>query len=93
MKNKIIVAIILPFILYGCGPTLFMPVSTDVIKQQQLLLGRKLYADHCSGCHNLYFPEELDTKEWEDQLDEMQVRAKITDEEKKLIYEYLTSQP
>ncbi len=92
MKKKIIYTIFFGCILYGCRPTLYLPVSADAIKQRQLLHGRTLYVNHCSSCHNLHFPKEFDVARWEYQLDEMQVRAKISDGEKQLIYEYLTSQ-
>ncbi len=73
--------------------TLYVPASTDVVKQQQLLEGRKLYVDHCSGCHNLHLPKEYDVEGWKNQLEEMQVKAKITDAEKQIIFQFLTSQP
>jgi mono/diheme cytochrome c family protein len=92
MKKKIIVLFIFACILYSCSPTLTLPASTDPVQQQQLLAGRRLYADHCSSCHNLHFPKEFDAETWGKNLDEMQLKAKITDEEKKLIYDYLTSQ-
>ena len=92
MKKKIIGIIIFICILYSCSPTLEIPASNDAAKQQQLLSGRKLYVDHCSSCHNLHLPKEYDATGWKKQLDEMQVKAKITDEEKQLIYKYLTSQ-
>ncbi|HKR07360.1 MAG TPA: hypothetical protein VJY62_22190 [Bacteroidia bacterium] len=79
--------------IWSCSQSLYMPASTDSTKQQELLAGRKLYVDHCSNCHNLHLPKEYDAAGWKKQLDEMQVKAKITDEEKQLIFQYLTSQP
>lgn len=93
MKKKIVLAIILGFFIYSCGPSLYMPSSSDIVKQQRLLSGRKLYVNHCSSCHNLHLPKEFDTIGWETEIDKMQERAKITDEEKQSIIEYLTSQP
>ncbi len=92
MKNKIIVSILFCGLLYGCSRTLYTPVSADVALQQQLLTGRKLYVDHCSSCHNLHLPKEYDSAGWKKELNEMQPKAKITDEEKHLIFQYLTSQ-
>lgn len=80
-------------LIWSCSQSLYIPASPDAAKQQQLLSGRKLYADHCSNCHNLHLPKEYDATGWKKQLDDMQVKAKITDEEKQLIFEYLTSQP
>jgi mono/diheme cytochrome c family protein len=80
-------------LIWSCSQSLYMPASTDANKQQQLLAGRKLYVNHCSNCHNLYLPKQFDASGWTKQLDEMQEKAKITTEEKQLIFEYLTSQP
>ena len=66
-------------------------MSTDTTQNQQLLQGRKLYIKFCSGCHNLHLPNEYNAEKWKMNLDEMQTKAKITDEEKQLIYLYLTS--
>jgi hypothetical protein len=92
--NKIkIIAVFLGCIFFSCSQQLYVPVSADAIQQEQLLSGRKLYVDHCGSCHNLHLPKEYNGEGWKKQLDEMQVKAKITDEEKKLILRYLTSQP
>lgn len=92
MKLKIIISVILLSIVYGCGRTLYMPASSDNVKQEQLLAGRKLYIDHCGGCHNLHFPNELDAADWNRVLETMQVKAKISNEEKQQILQYLTSE-
>ena len=78
--------------LLACRPTLYVPESSNAVKQQQLLEGRKLYVSHCSSCHNLHFPAEYDRKRWDIQLEKMQYRARINDKEMHLIYDYLTSE-
>ena len=94
MKNKKIIAIIsFACIIFSCSTRLYLPASTDTKKQEQLLAGRKLYVNHCSGCHNLYLPKRFTTEQWKMNVDQMQPKAKITDEEKQLIFQYLTSQP
>ena len=82
----------LALFVYACSQTLYIP-DAETSQYEHLIAGRKLYVDHCSGCHNLHFPEEFTSDQWEMQLDEMQVKAKITDEDKKLIFQYLTSYP
>ncbi|MDQ6609355.1 MAG: hypothetical protein M3Y85_06005 [Bacteroidota bacterium] len=94
MKKTITITIIFACcIILSCSQQLYVPNSTDATQQQQLLSGRKLYVAHCGSCHNLHLPKEFDTNGWKKQLNEMQVKAKITDEEKGLIYKYLISQP
>jgi hypothetical protein len=41
----------------------------------------------------LHLPNQYTEKVWSLNLDEMQVRAKITDAEKQLIYQYVTNDP
>ncbi len=88
-----LIAIFIGCIIFSCSQSLYMPASPDRVLQEKLMAGRKLYADHCGGCHNLHLPKEYDAAGWNHQVDEMQVRAKITNEEKELILQYLTSEP
>ncbi len=78
--------------LWSCASLLYMPSSPDAAQQERLLAGRKLYVNHCGGCHNLHLPKEYDAEGWNNQLDEMKVKAKITEADKQLILEYLTSE-
>ena len=41
----------------------------------------------------MHLPKEYNEQGWQKRLDEMQVKAKNSDDEKKLIFKYLTSQP
>ncbi|MGB4849565.1 MAG: hypothetical protein WBP41_16700 [Saprospiraceae bacterium] len=93
MNRKVTIILFVGLIIYGCSQSLYIPSSAIAEQQEQLLAGRKLYVDHCSGCHNLHFPKEFTTEQWISNLDEMQVKAKISDLEKQLILKYLTSQP
>ena len=93
--NRIIIILIFAlacFVIFSCSLQLYMPASTDAVKQNELLRGRKLYVNHCGGCHNLHLPKEYTASQWEKNMDEMQDRAKITDGEKQLIFEFLTFQ-
>lgn len=90
-RRRTILTIFICCIIISCSRQLYMPASTDATQQQQLLAGRKLYVDHCGSCHNLHLPKEYNEEGWQKQLNEMQVKAKITDEEKKLILKYLIS--
>ena len=52
--------------------------------------GEELYYEKCAGCHRLYQKSELSVDEWKVKLDEMAKRAKLDDEEKRLVLTYLT---
>jgi hypothetical protein len=93
MKTKITAVIIFSCLVFSCTRTLYMPASMDPAIQQQLMDGRDLYVVHCSSCHNLHLPKEYDSAGWARQLNEMQVKAKISDAEKQLILKYLIAHP
>lgn len=85
-------AFIILLIIYtlSCSPTLYLPVENDVLVQQNLMDGRKLYIEKCSGCHNLFLPPQFTEEQWLKNLDEMQFRSTITDQQKESIYYYLS---
>ena len=89
---NIIVLVIVSAWLSGCGPQLYVPVSTDPVELQQLRAGRKLYVNHCGNCHNLHLPKEYSADLWKIKVNAMQGKAKIGEEEKRLILQFLTSQ-
>jgi nitrate/TMAO reductase-like tetraheme cytochrome c subunit len=99
--RKAVFATMAVFILYGCASKLYAPASVNVQKAQkvdstitleQLQASRNLYAATCSSCHNLHLPDEFTAAQWVKILDKMQPKAKITDEQKKMLLAYLTSE-
>lgn len=94
MKKQIaFIIFLIGIILYSCSPMLYIPASKDPIEQEKLLNGRMLYVKKCNNCHNLHLPKEFAADKWLKNLNEMQVRSKISDQEKELIYNYLIGQP
>lgn len=86
--------IILVVVLQSCSSQLYIPVSNaGEIEIENLQKGRKLYANNCASCHQLFLPRKYDNSKWQKNLDEMQVRSKISDDQKKLIFDYLVNAP
>ncbi len=82
--------------LASCAPALYKPRpehASGNAKYEDLVKGRSLYVNSCGSCHTLHLPEQYTEKVWIENLDEMQERAKITDQEKTLILTYLLSAP
>lgn len=52
--------------------------------------GRELFAAKCSGCHKLPYPIQFTNSEWDSILIPMQMKAKITDQERLQISKWLT---
>ena len=80
-------------LIFACGEGLYVPMSTDAKEQSKLIAGRNLYIAKCSNCHNLYLPEKFSDAKWNRKLDTMQVRAKINNIDRELIYHYIISHP
>lgn len=51
--------------------------------------GRELYLSKCTSCHKAYEREMFTAEKWKSAIDEMTVKAKLNDEEKTLILNYL----
>ncbi len=93
-KMKKTAIIVFAVVLQSCSSQLYIPVSNaGEIAIENLQKGRRLYVDNCASCHQLFLPQKYDNSKWQKNLDEMQIRSKITDEQKKLIYEYLVNAP
>ena len=82
------------FLLFSCASQLYVPTeSVNSVSVENLKKGRALYTNNCSSCHQLYMPNQYNAATWKHNLDEMQERAKISDDQKKLVYDYLVSSP
>lgn len=92
MKKSILFSLFL--LLASCATSLYIPTQNiGSISMENLKKGRELYVNNCASCHQLYMPNRYDEKEWIHNLDEMQARAKITDNDKKMILDYLINVP
>ena len=92
MKKTI--SFILLFTLFSCGSNLYIPFNgKGEISVENLKKGRELYVKNCASCHQLYAPNKYNSVEWQKKLNWMQPKAKITDDQKQLIYNYLVNAP
>ncbi|WP_395049126.1 c-type cytochrome [Flavobacterium sp.] len=90
MKKLIIIGSIL--LLISCSSQLYIPIeATLTVSLEDLKTGREIYVKKCSSCHQLHLPNQYTEKAWSLNLAKMQDRAKITDAEKQLIYQYITN--
>ncbi|KUO63494.1 hypothetical protein APF79_06900 [bacterium BRH_c32] len=75
---KIVFSLVLLF-LAGC-------VSTIIYSSK----GEELYSNKCSGCHRLHSKTEFTSEKWKSEIEEMGKKAKLSDDEKRMLIEYLT---
>ena len=83
-------------IVASCAPALYQPMPEQASgnsSYEDLVKGRSLYVASCGSCHSLYLPEQYNESIWQHNLNEMQERSKISDQEKALILAYLTNAP
>lgn len=52
--------------------------------------GKDLYVSKCTACHKAYGPELHTADEWRKILDDMGRKAKLSDDEKTIILNYLS---
>jgi cytochrome c5 len=94
MKTKIITVIaLLAIVLYSCGGSKSAPAAVETVKKNELspalAEGKGLYENNCAKCHKLYDPADYTAEKWTGILKWMQPKAKITDEQRTSIYNYL----
>lgn len=86
------------FLLSSCKPMLTIPNDEDAVRAAnkgidistgQLQQSRQLYINKCGSCHTLYLPNKYKGPMWEQVLNEMSQRAKLTEDEKKDLLTYL----
>jgi len=81
-------------LLISCSSQLYVPIeAAPTVSLEDLKTGREIYVKKCSSCHQLHLPSQYNEKVWSANLTEMQARAKITDAEKQLIYQYIVNAP
>jgi len=94
MSSSILHIVLLACFIGGCGAALYTPAPSDVTEGttlDRLHEGRALYVAKCGSCHMLKLPSEHPPTVWRENLGEMQIRARITDDEKELMFEYLAA--
>ncbi len=80
----------------GCASALYTPApehATATATYDELVEGRRIYVSKCGSCHRLYTPTQYDHHTWKENIDEMQERSEINEQQKELIYKYLTNAP
>ena len=64
--------------------------TTIAVKMNKDEAGKMLYENNCAKCHDLYSPKDFNAEQWKPIMLSMQKKAKISDEEREIIYAYLT---
>ncbi|MFK7030951.1 c-type cytochrome [Flavobacterium oreochromis] len=98
LNKKILGALCLGVILFSCSKKTVTPVSTAETKTEvakvdlpaEIAEGKLLYENNCAKCHKLFPVSKHDKAGWTKTVDRMAPKAKLTDDQKLLVYNYLT---
>lgn len=94
--KSISIALLL-IILAACTTTkLYTPSASNENKRitasvDELKKGYELYTTRCNKCHGLKSPDSRNAEQWTKVLASMAPKAKLTAEEKDLVYKYLVN--
>ena len=61
-------------------------------KSVNLDMGRDMYIRKCSGCHSLIPPSKFGEEKWAEEIKEMKVKAKLSDDEEFTIMAYVLTE-
>ncbi|WP_248574808.1 c-type cytochrome [Flavobacterium sp. H122] len=98
LKSKIFMGIAVSAVLFSCSKKAAAPKVTDEVKMAEeakelpveIAEGKTLYENNCAKCHKLFPAGKHDKEGWSKTLEKMAPKAKITDDQKVLVYNYLT---
>lgn len=91
MNSKPIILVTILF-MFGCSTgskVVSVQSEQKVILSDSQKQGMTLNENNCKKCHRLFGASEFTIERWPGILDRMQKKAKITDQEKELIFNYL----
>ncbi|RXR19382.1 cytochrome c [Flavobacterium amnicola] len=99
MKTKLFVAALLSVAFFSCSKKVTAPVVNTEVKVTEevktelptaIAEGKTLYENSCARCHKLFPVTKHDKSGWAVTVDRMAPKAKLTAEQKDLVYNYLT---
>ncbi len=92
MKRLLISGILLTAFLTSCGPKSHAVTGPKYTAAEQLLQGKTVFENSCNKCHMLPDPKKHDDQRWIRTLSRMAPRAKLTDDQHQMVYDYLISE-
>lgn len=105
MKNQkpVLIALLIGLTIVSCGKKTVAAVTTPAsakveevkpvaeVTEASIAEGKSIYEASCARCHKLFSPAKHTKEDWVGVLDRMAPKAKINEEQKHLVYIYLTN--
>lgn len=89
MKKTILTAIAATALMVSC--TQQGTTGTKMTEAQRLAEGKTIFDNSCGKCHDLPDPKSHNDTEWIGIVNAMAPKAKLTDAQGTLVYEYVTA--
>lgn len=96
MKTKFFLIGLFVMLIYSCSPKIVPPPPPPTIEAKAEKVfgslaeeGKYLYENNCAKCHKLYDSKSYSPEDWKQILVRMQKKAKISDEQRDKIYNYI----
>ena len=95
--KKLVTIVILSFFIFACSHKTASTTSGTALKtssatvtQEQFMEGKMVFEANCAKCHKLRNPASHTKEQWVKWLDKMAPKAKLTDEQKAQVYNYVS---
>lgn len=95
-KTKMSALVSIAIVALSCSKKTTAPSAESSVAVAKIELpaeiaaGKTLYENSCARCHKLFPVTKHNKNGWSGTLDRMAPKAKITEEQKTLVYNYLT---
>ncbi|MGZ5209331.1 MAG: cytochrome C [Kaistella sp.] len=87
----ILSAIVVFGFLASCTPKPSVVEGTKTNTAENLALGKTVFENSCGRCHDLPTPAAHSAQDWVGIMNAMAPKAKLTDEQHQLVYNYIVS--
>ena len=91
MKKSIAITILGTAFVVSCGPKSTAVTGPKFSSAEHLAQGKTVFENSCNKCHKLPDPAKHDDQGWIKTLSRMAPKAKLTDEQHQMVYDYLIS--
>ncbi|MDB5228788.1 MAG: hypothetical protein JWN78_2981 [Bacteroidota bacterium] len=95
--KKFIVLFSISFIVFACSHKTTSSTSSSVektssatVSHTQFMEGKAVFEANCQKCHKLKEPADHTPEQWSKILDKMAPKAKLTDEQKQQVFNFVS---
>lgn len=90
--KKLSIGILAATCIVSCTPKFTPAIEGSKTKTtEELAQGKTIYENSCGKCHDLPEPTKYDAQKWVEIMNWMAPKAKLTEEQHKLVYDYVIS--